>query len=329
MRSDNSGHLVTMKELLDEAEKGSYAVGAYNVSDLNQAYAVLEAANDERSPVIIQAIVGMHSYSCDDQFWRMLRQLIVSEAQVPVALHLDHGKTFDDCRRAIEAGFTSVMRDASRDATTGEALDFDKNVEETLRTVEYARTYGVTVEGEIGTVGGGGETGENYGAFDYSISQPDDAITFAKVTGVDALALAVGTSHGSVKFPPGRQPELDYNLIRTVHRDIPATALVLHGSSTAFALQVDRINAAGGKVNQSSGITPEDKRKAVECGIRKINQGTDSHLAFTAAMREYLRDHPGDVDPAMYMAPGIHGMKDAVAASMRVFGSAGRVNGPD
>ena len=239
MRSDNSHHLVTMRELLDEAEKGKYAVGAYNVSDLNQAYAVLQAANEERSPVIVQAIVGVHAYSCDEHFWRLLRHLIVLEAQVPVALHLDHGTTFDDCRRAVDAGFTSVMRDASRDATTGEALNFGKNVEETLRAVEYAREYGVTVEGEIGTVGGGGEAGEEYGAFDYSISRPDEAITFAKVTGVDALALAVGTSHGSVKFPLGCQPQLDYGLIRIVHGEIPATALVLHGSSTAFTVQVE------------------------------------------------------------------------------------------
>lgn len=323
-RESAASMLRPMRDLLEAAEAGRYGVGAFNVSTLDQAYAVVAAANEQRSPVIVQAIAGTHGYASDVEFWGMLRPLVEAECRVPVALHLDHGQTFDDCAAAIGAGFTSVMRDASRHPVTGEPLGFEENVSETLRVVEIAHSAGVTVEGEIGTVGGGGELGQDFGAFDYFISNADDASLFVAETGVDALALAVGTSHGSVKFPPGRQPELAYDLIREVHSRIPATALVLHGSSSAFAEDVARINAAGGVVRPSSGITPEAKQEAIACGIRKVNQGTDSHLAFTASAREHLRDHPGDVDPVFYLRDGIAGMSHRVALAMQTFGSAGR-----
>lgn len=327
MRSEESGSslLRPMRQLLDAAEIGCYGVGAFNVSTLDQAYAVVAAANWERSPVIVQAIAGTHAYGSDEEFWGMLRPFVEAECEVPVALHLDHGQTFEDCSAAIGAGFTSVMRDASRHPVTGEAMGFEENVAETLRVVEIAHAAAVTVEGEIGTVGGGGELAQDFGAFDYFITNADDACRFADETGVDALALAVGTSHGSVKFPLGRQPELAYELIREVHSRIPATALVLHGSSSAFAEDVARINEAGGVVRLSSGITPEAKQKSIACGIRKVNQGTDSHLAFTAAAREHLRDHPRDVDPVFYLRAGIAGMTERVALAMQTFGSAGRV----
>lgn len=318
------GNLQSMRSLLAAAEAGSYGVGAFNVSTLDQAFAVAAAANLERSPVIVQAIAGTHAYDSDQRFWRLLRQLVVSEFEVPVALHLDHGKTYEDCAAAIDAGFTSVMRDASRHPLTGEALSFGDNVAETLRVVAIARAAGVSIEGEIGTVGGGGELGHDFGAFDYSLSTTPEALRFAEETGVDALALAAGTSHGAVKFPPGKQPELAYDLIREVHAAIPETALVLHGSSSAHASDVARINRAGGQVTPSSGITAESKQEAIRCGIRKINQGTDSHLAFTAATREHLRDHPGDVDPVFYLRPGIEGMTARIVSTMRTFGSSGR-----
>lgn len=324
MPSDVRGLLRPMASLLAAAEEGGYGVGAFNVSSLDQAIAVIEAANTERSPVIVQAIAGTNAYGSDDTFWRLLRPLIESESDVPVALHLDHGRTFDDCRRALDAGFTSVMRDASRDAVTGLEQSFEDNAQQTLDVVAIARAVGASIEGEIGTVGGGGEGGGDFGAFDFAISTLDDAVRFAHETGVDALALAVGTSHGAVKFPPGRQPELKFDLIAEVHAAIPEVALVLHGSSSAFAEDVARINAAGGAVTPSSGISPEDKQRAIRCGVRKINQGTDSHLAFTAPVREFLRDEPSQVDPYFYLIPGIEGMRGRVAAAMRTFGSSGK-----
>lgn len=313
-----------MAEILRAAEAGGYGVGAFNVSSLDQAVAVIDAANAEASPVIVQAIAGVNAYGSDERFWRMLRPLIEAEASVPVALHLDHGRTFDDCKRAIGAGFTSVMRDASRDAETGAALSFETNVAETCDVVEIARRASVSIEGEIGTVGGGGEGGGNFGAYDFAVSTLEDAVRFVEETDVDALALAVGTSHGQVKFPPGLQPELRYDLIAAVHAAIPGVALVLHGSSSVFAEDVARINEAGGSVTPSNGISPEDKQRAIACGMRKINQGTDSHLAFTAPVREFLRDMPGQVDPFLYLAPGIAGMVARVALAMRTFGSSGQ-----
>ncbi|WP_074436923.1 class II fructose-bisphosphate aldolase [Tessaracoccus massiliensis] len=314
-----------MASLLSAAEEGSYAVGAFNCSSVDQVACVVQTANELRSPVIVQAIAGM-APTADSTFWALARKLIELEAEVPVALHLDHGRTFEDCQAAVDAGFTSVMRDASRDSTTGEPLSLEANIAETLRVVELAKAAGVTVEGEIGTVGGGGEgtTGE-FGAFDYAVTTVADALRFAQETKVDAMALAVGTSHGAVKFPPGQQPELHFELIEEVHGSLPHVALVLHGSSSVPPQLVERINATGGVVASSVGITVEDKKRAIQLGVRKINQGTDSHLGWTASAREHLSDRRGEVDPVGCLQAGMRGMSEAVAAAMRVFGSAGRV----
>ncbi|MEQ6898170.1 ketose-bisphosphate aldolase [Microbacterium sp. KR10-403] len=317
--------LKTLTEVLAHAEADSYAVGAFNVSDLNQAVAVLRAARQEQSPVIVQAIAGMHPYDDEGWWWDRLRELIESHPTVDAVLHLDHGRTFDDCRRAIEHGFTSVMIDASRDAATDEPADFDANVAATRAVVEHAHPLGVSVEGELGTIGGA-EAGVRGIVEDIIFADPAQAAEFVARTGVDALAVAVGTSHGSVKFTTDEQGQrLRIGLIAQIHAGIPGTFLVLHGSSSIPADSVRTINEHGGRLPSSYGIDTEQKQQGIASGIRKINQGTDSHLAWTAALREALDADRTTVEPSAAIGVTIDAMAAAVAQRMREFGSAGRL----
>lgn len=319
-----SNFLRPMASLLQNAEREGYAVGAFNCSSIQQVAVVVRVANTLQSPVIVQAISGINDVG-DSLFWALTLRLIEAEAEIPIAFHLDHGRTFDDCRRAIDSGFTSVMRDASRHPGTGAPMPLDENIAETLRVVDYARNAGVSVEGEIGTVGGGGEGDDrNSGAFDYQVSNLEEAVTFATETKVHAMALAVGTSHGAVKFPPGQQPRLRFDLIDAVHRAVPQVALVLHGSSSVPQEHVTIINSHGGHVFPSTGITQEDKRKAISCGIRKVNQGTDSHLGWTSTLRKHMAGNPSEIDPVGYLTAGMVGMSQSVATAIQVFGSDGR-----
>ena len=204
------------------------------------------------------------------------------------------------------------------------ANSFENNVETTLSVVEYAHAHGIDVEGEIGTIGGGGEGAAARSVDDIEYTDPAQAKKFVELTGVDALAIGAGTSHGSVKFPKGHQPHLAIDLIKEIHALVPETHLVLHGSSSIGAEDVDTINEFYGKLTPSSGIPDEEKVAAIAAGVRKINQGTDSHLAFTAAMRKYLALNPSDVDPFFYLKPGMDAMVDIVRLRMRVFGSSSK-----
>ncbi|WP_350257690.1 ketose-bisphosphate aldolase [Scrofimicrobium sp. R131] len=315
--------LVTLHHLLAQAEAGGYAVGAFNVSDLNQAYAVMTAAKQQKSPVIVQAIAGVHPYESESWWWRRLRELLVSFPEVEVALHLDHGRTLEDCRRAIDAGFTSVMIDASRVVGTDEPSSFPDNVARTAAVVKLAHELGVSVEGELGTVGGAEATGATLEGLIYA--DPEQAAEFVELTGVDALAVAVGTSHGSVKFTtPDAKAALKIDLIKQIKSRLPNTFLVLHGSSSIPAAAVEIINANGGNLPASYGIAPAQKAQAVQSGIRKINQGTDSHLVWVAALRQHLADDPITVEPSVIIGAALTGMIEMVAMRMREFGSAGR-----
>lgn len=316
--------LQTLATTLGHAETGGYAVGAFNVSDLNQAVAVLDAARAEGSPVIVQAIAGMHPYADEGWWWDRLREIVVSYPDVEVTLHLDHGRTVEDCVRAIEHGFTSVMIDASRDAESEEPASFDDNVALTRRVVDLAHPRGVSVEGELGTIGGveGGAGGEPE---EIVFADPDQAAVFVAATGVDALAVAVGTSHGSVKFTTAEGGQrLRVGLIEEIKARLPETFLVLHGSSSIPADAVATINAHGGRLAESYGIATEQKQEGIASGIRKVNQGTDSHLVWTAALREFLSARPGDVEPSLAIGPSIEAMVGIVRQRMREFGSSGR-----
>lgn len=315
--------LQTLAHTLTEAEHGGYAVGAFNVSDVNQAVAVLDAARSERSPVIVQSIAGLSAYDDESWWWNTLRSVVDSYPDVSATLHLDHGRTLDDCVRAMDHGFTSVMIDASRSTEDDEPNDFATNVALTAAVVDLAKSRGVSVEGELGTIGGA-EAGVAGKVEEIIYADPGQAEDFVAATGVDALAVAVGTSHGSVKFTDSAGGQrLRIELIAEIKKRLPATALVLHGSSSIPADAVDIINRHGGQVVPSYGIDTRQKRAAIAHGIRKINQGTDSHLVWTAALRAVLDEHPAEVEPSAALTVAKAAMTGIIRRRMREFGSSG------
>jgi fructose-bisphosphate aldolase, class II len=257
--------LQTLATTLAAAERGGYAVGAFNVSDLNQAVAVLDAARAERSPVIVQAIAGTSAYGDESWWWDMLRTVVESYAAVPATLHLDHGRTLEDCVRAMDHGFTSVMIDASRSTEDDEPNDFESNVAITKSVVDAAHARNVSVEGELGTIGGA-EAGMTGVVEEIVYADPSQAEEFVVRTGVDALAVAVGTSHGSVKFTDesGGQ-RLRINLIAEIKKRLPDTALVLHGSSS---IPVDAVEASTSRAVQSRRLTASTLRRSRR-GLRR------------------------------------------------------------
>ena len=315
--------LTNLQDLLADAERGGYAVGAFNVTDLNQATAVLDAAQSEHSPAIVQVIAGMHPYANEEWWWRRLRELIESYPQVPVCLHLDHGPSYSDCMRALACGFTGIMIDGSRDET-GQPASAEYNRAITSEVVKACHAAGVGVEGELGTIGGA-EDGVAGSFADIQYTDPAEAAGFVAATGVDALAVAVGTTHGTVKFTGdhGRQT-LRLELIDQIKQLVGGTFLVLHGSSSIPAEAVAIINEHGGAVTPSYGLDAEQKRSGIAHGIRKINQGNDSHLWWTAAARRYLDEHQAEVNPAGELAAGMRAMSAIIAERMREFGSSGK-----
>ncbi|MGN8552177.1 UNVERIFIED_CONTAM: ketose-bisphosphate aldolase [Microbacterium sp. SLM126] len=315
--------LITLKAALDAARAGTYGVGAFNVTDLAQAEAVLDAAAETDSPVIVQTIAGASTHGRDELFWEALVNLIANYPDVPVVLHLDHGASYDDCVRAIGAGFTSVMIDGSMRDDHVTPASFDENVAVTRRVVEYAHDRGVSVEGELGTIGGSEDGGAS--SKEIVLADPDEAAHFVELTGVDALAVAIGTSHGAYKFtspPDGTVLRMD--LIEEIAGRVPDTHLVMHGSSSLPADLRETINAHGGKLPESWGVPESEKARSTELGIRKINQGMDSHMAHAAAVRSYLDEDGIGVDPALYGSRGRVAMQRIVAERMQVFGQAGQ-----
>ena len=314
----------TLGELLSAAEAGNYAVGAFNVSDLNQAVSVLDAARAESSPVIVQVLVGVHPYGDESMWWNELRNLLLAYDDVPSVLHLDHGRTAEDCARAIEHGFTGVMIDASRRVADDLPATLGDNMARTAEVVGLARGHGVSVEGELGTVGGA-EAGVKADDEEIVFADPQEALRFTNQTGVDALAVAVGTSHGAVKFTTkdGSQ-RLRIPLIAEIKKHLPDTYLVLHGSSSIPEDAVQEINRYGGDLPESHGISTAQKQEGIAHGIRKINQGTDSHLAWTAALRRSLHVDASVVEPSHAVGEAMKAMKNMVAGRMREFGSAGK-----
>ncbi|TKV61154.1 ketose-bisphosphate aldolase [Nakamurella flava] len=314
--------LITLAAALEAAREGNYGVGAFNVTDLAQAEAVLDAAAETDSPVIVQTIAGASVHGRDELFWEALVTLVARYPEVPTVLHLDHGASYEDCVRAIDAGFTSVMIDGSmRDHTT--PATFEENVAVTRRVVEYAHQHGVSVEGELGTIGGSEDGGAS--SKEIVLADPDEAERFVAETGVDALAVAIGTSHGAYKFtspPDGTVLRMD--LISEIAQRIPKTHLVMHGSSSLPADLRERINAFGGKLPESWGVPESEKARSTQLGIRKINQGMDSHMAWTAEVRAYLDADGIGCDPALYGSKGRVAMQQMVADRMQVFGQAGQ-----
>jgi fructose-bisphosphate aldolase, class II len=325
--------LVPMRLLLDHAAENEYGLAAFNVNNMEQIQAIMEAARETDSPVIVQASRGARSYSQDNY----LRHLMLAAAElypdIPVAMHQDHGNSPATCKSAIENGFTSVMMDGSLKDDGKTPADFDYNVRVTKEVCELAHAKGVSVEGELGCLGslesGHGEKEDGHGAegqlsHDQLLTDPDEAERFVAETGVDALAVAIGTSHGAYKFtrkPTGEVLAMDR--IEEIHRRLPNCHLVMHGSSSVPQDLQDIINKYGGKLKQTWGVPVEEIQRGIKHGVRKINVDTDNRLAMTGAIRKVLWESPEKFDPRDYLKPARDAMKKVCVARMTAFGQAG------
>ena len=328
--------LVPMRILLDHAAENNYGLAAFNVNNMEQIQAIMEAAKETNSPVIIQASRGARSYSQDNY----LRHLMLAAAElypnIPVAMHLDHGNSVATCKSAIENGFTSVMMDGSLKEDGKTPGDYDYNVSVTKAVVDMAHKAGVSVEGELGVLGsletGMGEKEDGHGfegKLDHSqlVTDPDEAVRFVAATKVDALAVAIGTSHGAYKFT--RKPDgavLAMDTIKKIHAKLPNTHIVMHGSSSVEQYLQDIINKYGGKLKPTWGVPVEEIQLGIKHGVRKINVDTDNRLAITGAIRKVFAESPEKFDPRDYMKPAREAMKKVCVDRMIAFGQAGHAD---
>ncbi len=325
--------LVPMRQLLDHAAENDYGLAAFNVNNMEQIQAIMEAAKETDSPVIIQASRGARKYAQDNY----LRHLMIAAAElypnIPIAMHLDHGNSPDTCKSAIDNGFTSVMMDGSLQEDGKSPGDYEYNVKVTRAVVEMAHKVGVSVEGELGCLGsletGEGEKEDGHGfegKLDHSqlLTDPEEAERFVAETGVDALAVAIGTSHGAYKFT--RAPDgdvLSMDTIINIHKRLPNTHLVMHGSSSVEQYLQDIINANGGSLKPTWGVPVEESQRGIKNGVRKINVDTDNRLAITGAIRKVFTEQPEKFDPRDYLKPAREAMKKVCVDRMVAFGQAG------
>lgn len=319
--------LTPMRVLLDHAAENNYGVAAFNVNNMEQIQAIMAAAEETGSPVIIQASRGARSYSQDNY----LRHLMLAAAElhpnIPVAMHQDHGNSPETCISAIEQGFTSVMMDGSLEADGKTPASYEYNVEVTRKVTELAHAQGVTVEGELGCLGGledGHGAGLTEEEMKSHLTDPEQAEQFVAETGVDALAVAIGTSHGAYKF--SRKPDgeiLAMDIIEDIHRRLPNCHMVMHGSSSVPAELVAAINEFGGEMPETYGVPVEEIQRGIAHGVRKVNVDTDNRLAMTGAIRKVLHTKKGEFDPRGYLKPARDAMKEVCVARMTAFGQAG------
>jgi fructose-bisphosphate aldolase, class II len=325
---------ITLRQLLDHAAEFDYGLPAYNINNMEQGLAILEAADEVDAPVIIQASRGARSYANDIMLARMIDALVEIYPHIPVCMHQDHGNSPATCATAIQYGFTSVMMDGSLMADAKTPADYDYNAAVTRQVVDMAHACGVSVEGELGVLGsletGMGEAEDGHGAegkLDHSqlLTDPDQAVQFVKHTGVDALAIAMGTSHGAYKF--SRKPDgavLAMNVIEEIHHRLPNTHLVMHGSSSVPQDLQDIINQYGGQMPQTWGVPVEEIQRGIKHGVRKINIDTDNRMAITGAIRKVLAEKPGEFDPRAYLKPAKEAMKKICKQRFQEFGCEGR-----
>jgi len=313
-----------MRQVLDEAAKGGYGVGAFNVNNMEQIQAIMEAGRQTKSPVIVQASRGARSYTNDRFLYHLMMAATELYPELPIVLHQDHGNSPETCKSAIEMGFTSVMMDGSLMADGKTPSDFEYNVRVTREVVEMAHERGVTVEGELGTLGGVEDGHGSDGDPMAHLTDPDQAVEFVERTGIDALAVAIGTSHGAYKFTSKPTGEvLVMSRIEEIHRKLPNTHMVMHGSSSVPQELQDIINKYGGKIKQTFGVPVEEIQRGIRHGVRKINVDTDSRMAMTGAIRKVLAEKPEDFDPRDYLKPARAAMQEVVKARMIAFGQAG------
>ncbi|HEY9861424.1 MULTISPECIES: class II fructose-bisphosphate aldolase [Trichocoleus] len=328
--------LVPMRLLLDHAAENGYGIPAYNVNNMEQIQAIMQAAHETDSPVILQASRGARKYAGEAFLRHLILAAVETYPDIPIAMHQDHGNSPATCYSAMSHGFTSVMMDGSLEADAKTPSSYEYNVEVTRRVVEVAHAIGVSVEGELGCLGsletGQGDKEDGHGfegtlSHDQLLTDPDEAVDFVEQTGVDALAVAIGTSHGAYKFT--RKPTgeiLAISRIEEIHRRLPNTHLVMHGSSSVPEDLIALINQYGGKIPETYGVPLEEIQKGIKSGVRKVNIDTDNRLAITAAVREALASKPEEFDPRHFLKPSIKYMQNVCAERYQAFSAAGQAS---
>ena len=296
--------LVTSKEMFEKAYQGGYAIGAFNVNNMEIVQGITEAAKDLNAPLILQVSKGARAYA-NHTYLIHLVQAAVEETGLPIVLHLDHGDSYELCKSCIDGGFTSVMIDAS-------SKPFAENIEITKQVVAYAHDHGVVVEAELGTLAGV-EDEVKVNAEDSSYTRPEEVEEFVTKTGCDSLAIAIGTSHGAYKFKPGTKPQLRFDILEEVSKRLPGFPIVLHGSSSVPQEYVKMVNENGGNMPGAIGVPEDQLRKAASMAVCKINIDSDLRLAMTGTIRKYFNDHPADFDPRQYLKPARENIKKLVA----------------
>lgn len=308
--------LVTTTEMFKKAYEGGYAIGAFNVNNMEIVQGITEAAGELKSPIILQVSKGARAYANHTYLVKLVEAALI-ENDIPIALHLDHGPDFETCKACIDGGFTSVMIDASH-------YDFEKNIEITKQVVDYAHEKGVVVEAELGKLAGV-EDDVKVAADDAMYTQPDEVEEFVSRTGVDSLAIAIGTSHGAFKFKPGQKPQLRFDILDEITKRIPNFPIVLHGASSVSQEYVKIIQANGGNLADAIGIPEDMLRQAAKSAVCKINIDSDLRLAMTAGVREVLWNKPEAFDPREYLKVGRANVKEVVKHKIiNVLGSDGK-----
>ena len=296
--------LVTTTEMFKKAYDGGYAVGAFNVNNMEIVQGITEAAQEEKAPLILQVSKGARAYANHTYLVKLVEAAVIECPDIPIALHLDHGPDFETCKACIDGGFTSVMIDAS-------SKPFAENIEITKKVVEYAHDHGVVVEAELGALAGI-EDDVKVSAEESHYTHPEEVQEFVEKTGCDSLAIAIGTSHGAYKFKPGTKPQLRFDILEEVSERLPGFPIVLHGSSSVPQEYVQMINEFGGAMPGAIGVPEDQLRQAARLAVCKINIDSDLRLAMTGTIRKYLAEHPAEFDPRKYLGPARENIKQLV-----------------
>ena len=306
--------LLTTSDMFKKAYDGGYAIGAFNVNNMEIVQGITEAAAEEKAPLILQVSAGARKYAKHIYLIKLV-EAALEDTNLPIALHLDHGPDFETCKSCIDGGFTSVMID-------GSAHSFEENIAVTKQVVEYAHAKGVVVEGELGQLAG---VEDDVNVADHAYTDPDQVQEFVEKTGVDSLAIAIGTSHGAYKFKPGQKPQLRFDILEEITRRLPGFPIVLHGASSVIPELVEKINQYGGAMPDAIGIPEDMLRQAAKSAVCKINIDSDLRLAMTASIREHFALNPSDFDPRQYLKPARSAIKEMVRRKIvNVLGCSGK-----
>ncbi|EUC52442.1 class II fructose-1,6-bisphosphate aldolase [Mogibacterium timidum] len=309
--------LVTTTEMFKKAYDGGYAIGAFNVNNMEIVQGITEACREENAPVILQVSKGARAYASHTYLMKLVEAAVLDCPDIPISLHLDHGPDFETCKSCIDGGFTSVMIDAS-------SKHFEENIEITKQVVDYAHKYGVVVEAELGTLAGI-EDDVNVSSEDSSYTRPEEVEEFVRRTGCDSLAIAIGTSHGAFKFKPGTKPQLRFDVLHECEKKLPGFPIVLHGASSVPQEFVRMINTYGGAMKDALGVPEDQLREAARSAVCKINIDSDLRLAMTGSVRKHLVEFPSEFDPRQYLKPARANIKELVRHKLvDVLGCAGK-----